>query len=245
MITLEDRQRKEIAFWHAHDEETVHAAEPQNLALKMPALPILLDCLSRYAALFDAGRILELGAGQGWGSCVVKHCFPLAEVTATDISDRALLALPAWEHVFRVAVDRRYACLSYAIPEPIGSIDLIFAFASAHHFAAHRRTLAEVARVLRPGAHAVYLYEPACPQFWHPLAYARVNRKRPEVPEDVLIVSKLRALASEVGLDFCVDYYPSTANRGPKETIYYSIIGTSRLLRRVLPCTANFIFVKP
>lgn len=244
MSSLEERERRELAFWREHDEETVRAGDPDNIARKLSELPVLLDCLDRYAELFDAPRVLELGAGQGWVACAVKRRFPGAHVIATDLSQRALLAVPAWERHFEVRLDGRYACRSSAIPERPGSIDLVLAFAAAHHFGAHRRTLAEVARVLAPGGRALYLYEPACPRVWHALARARVILKRPSAPEDVLILSRIRALARDAGLHVRVDHYPSTLSRRGIAARYYEVLSRSRAAQRLLPCTSNLVFSK-
>jgi hypothetical protein len=52
-------------------------------------------------------------------------------------------------------------------------LTLVFAFASAHHFAAHRKTFQELHRVLGPAGQALYFYEPSChPMFLPPRARA-------------------------------------------------------------------------
>jgi SAM-dependent methyltransferase len=108
--------------------------------------------------------------------------------------------------------------------EKDGSLDQIFAFAAAHHFLAHDKTLKEISRVLRPGGKAFYFYEPVTPKFFYRLAHWRVNRKRPHVPEDVLITSRLQELAFKNGLDMQIDYYPSTTKRGVFETFYFYLL---------------------
>ncbi|HEV7703729.1 MAG TPA: methyltransferase domain-containing protein, partial [Gemmatimonadaceae bacterium] len=137
-----------------------------------------------------------------------------------------------------------YACRSYDIPEADASLDQIFCFAAAHHFVAHRRTLAEFKRVLKPGGKAFYFYEPATPRYLHAAAKKRVNLKRPHVPEDVLIPSKIRQIAEETGLDCRIDYFPTYKGRGATATAYYLVLGRLRFLQPMLPCTANFTFTK-
>ena len=146
--------------------------------------------------------------------------------------------------IVRVRIDDSYSCTSYRVNESDASLDQIFCFAAAHHFLAHRRTLREISRVLKPGGKALYFYEPATPKYLYSMAYWRVNKKRPQVPEDVLITSELRKLAREIELDFHVDYYPSLIKRGPFETVYFFVLGRIPFLQRILPCTANFIFTK-
>lgn len=118
-------------------------------------------------------------------------------------------------------------------------------FAAAHHFAKHDATLREIRRILRPGGRALYLYEPSTPRVLHSLARWRVNRKRPSVPEDVLITARIVELAEANGLSAWVDYFPSLEKRAPFETLYYFALGRVRLLQRLLPCSANFVFTKP
>ncbi len=113
-------------------------------------------------------------------------------MTATDISEFAVLSLPKWERLFEVEVDNSYACTSYETSESDDSIDQVFCFAAAHHFLAHKRTLHEISRILKPGGISFYFHEPATPKYLYSLAYWRVNRKRPQVPEDVLKTSAER-----------------------------------------------------
>jgi SAM-dependent methyltransferase len=206
---------------------------------------VLLDCLSRHRSrLISKGRVLELGAGQGWASCLYKRMFPSVYTVATDISPFAIMSIPKWERILDVKIDQSYFCKSYETHEEQSSIDQIFCFAAAHHFLAHRRTLIEIKRILKPGRSAFYFYEPATPKYLYRAAYWRVNRKRPEVPEDVLIVQKLREISRDVGLSFQVEYYPSLLKRGAVETVYYMALAKLPVLQRVLTCSANFIFTK-
>lgn len=240
------RQITEIQFWRDSRDESPGADSIANLTNKMSEARVFLDCVERHCdELATDGRVLELGAGQGWASCIYKKLFPRAHVTATDISEFAVASLPRWEQLLSVRLDRSYACVSYQIDEPDNSIDRIFCFAAAHHFLAHRRTLREIGRVLKPGGRACYFYEPATPKYLYALAYRRVNRKRPEVPEDVLIASKISDIALDLGFSVVIERYPSTLCRGPLETMYYYVLGHVPLLQKWLPCTTNFIFSKP
>lgn len=244
--TLRQRQQIEIDFWRTSPTERPEANAIEILIGKMGDAEILLDLVQRYHPLLAGARtIVEFGAGQGWGSCLVKRLFPHAHVTATDISEHAIASVHKWERVFDVRLDRSLACVSYAVPLPDASVDLVFCFAAAHHFVAHRRTLREIHRLLVPGGQCLYLYEPSCRRFLHAAAVRRVNRKRPEVPEDVLVFPTLQAIARNVGLIAEVDFYPSVRRRGPKELLYYSLLRHSPVLQRMLPCTANFHFTRP
>lgn len=243
---LERRQRLERDFWTHSPLESPGADAVEVLIGKMAEATVLLDCFKRFAGrLPSRGRVLELGGGQGWGSCLYKRLHPGAHVTLTDLSHDAIASRHKWERVFGVAVDDAYACPSYATRAESGSVDLVFAFAAAHHFVAHRRTLREIARVLRAGGLALYLHEPACAEWIYPAALRRVNAKRPEVPEDVIVWSRMERLAREAKLALEVDRYPTTLQRGKVETLYYAALQAIPPLQRVLPCSTNFAFTKP
>jgi len=243
---LDRRRRIEIEFWRDSPTERPESNAVENVVNKAGDAAIFLDCLRQYGPLFArSGTILELGAGQGWASCIAKRVAPQARVIATDISPFAVASAHKWERIFEARLDGATACPSDAIDAPDASVDLVFCFAAAHHFVAHRRTLLEVRRVLRNGGSCLYLYEPSCPAPLHALARRRVNRRRPEVPEDVLVPSRIAAIAAEVGLACEVTPYPSVRHRRPFETLYYALLAALPPLQRVLPCTAHYHFRKP
>ncbi len=196
----------------------------------------------RFAA---AKNVLELGGGQCWGACVIKRLWPGAQVCSSDISEHAVASSFKWEHQLQVKLDRTFHCRSYELPLESESVDLVFAFQSAHHFRAHRRTLAEVFRVLRPGGSCLYLHEPTCRAFLHGLAHWRVNRKRPHVPEDVLVFSRLMALGRAAGFESSWVHDLTLTKRAPFELLYYLALSKLPLLRDVLPATKDLVFAKP
>ncbi len=244
-MDIKARQDIEISYWKNSSWEAPDVDPPQLLIHKMGEAAVLYDCIEKYRPLFERSRnVLEIGAGQGWGSCLVKKMFPQLELATSDISQWAIASLAKWERIFQVKIIDSFSCTSDQIPKPNASMDLIFTFAAAHHFAVHRKTLREIKRILRPGGSCLYFYEPVCPAYIYKLAYWRVNRKRPEVPEDVLITKRILELAHEEGLEARVEYYPQLKNRGPLETLYFWLLGKVPLLSHVLPSTANFVFTK-
>jgi len=235
------KEQREIDAWKGNSVEHLG-----SVASKFAESRAFLVKLGEYQDLFyGAERILEIGGGQGWAAGMVKRLFPDAAVYASDISPHAVAQVPEWERILKVSLDGRFACRSYDIPMPDAGLDLVFTFEAAHHFVAHRRTLVELYRVLRPGGTAIYLREPSCPDWIHGFAKRRVNAKRPEVPEDVVRTGKLAALGREAGFAVSVRYDPSTIHRQPLETLYYAALGRARFLQRVLPCSADYVFRKP
>jgi len=245
-VALEEHEARELAFWRRETADVTPAGELRSLLLKLGEAEWLLDRLERHEPLFTgAGTILEIGAGEGWGSAMVKRLFPQAEVIASDLSPEAIGRAGRWADVVGATPDRTLACPSYDLPLADGSVGLVFAFQAAHHFGAHGRTLVEVYRVLRPGGTCLYLHEPSCPPSFYRLARTRVNRKRPEVPEDVLVHSRLLELARAAGFTASVAFDADPAHRRPGETLYYAALQRLPFLWARLPCTADFRFAKP
>ena len=239
------RRELEDEFWRTSPEERPESDSLENVVNKAQDAAVLLGLLRLYENVFrEARSILEIGAGQGWAACMVKRMFPSAVVTATDLSSAAVASAWKWERVFDVKLDHVRHCPSDDLQEPDSSIDVVFCFAAAHHFVTHRGTLEEIHRVLRPGGHGLYLYEPTCPDYLYDAALRRVERKRPAVPEDVIRHAHLRSLAEAVGLECEVQFYPSVARRGPVETLYYAFLSRLPFLQPHVPCTANFVFRK-
>ncbi len=242
---ITSKQKIEIEFWRDSRQQSPESDSVANIVNTMSDAAVFLDCLRRHKKqLSRSGRVLELGAGQGWASCLYKKLYPDTQVTATDLSEFAVMSLPKWERIFEVRIDKAYACKSYEIKEKDASLDLVFCFAAAHHFLAHKRTFNEIFRVLKPGAKAIYFHEPGSTRLFYRPARWKMNRNR-NVPEDVLVLAQITRLASKAGLDAHVDYYPSLIKRGPLETVYFYLLSKFYFLNRVLPSSVNLIFTKP
>jgi ubiquinone/menaquinone biosynthesis C-methylase UbiE len=241
------RERLEQSFWTNSEDESPGARSLDAFTNKMSEARIVLEKLDAHREVFEAADvILEIGAGQGWTSCIVRHEVGADKTVFTsDIAPDAVASFHAWERTFGVELDGGFASRSYELPVRDASVDLVFVFAAAHHFGAHRRTLVELARVLRPGAQALYVHEPGCRRFLHRLALRRVMAKRPVVAEDVLVYRHIQDLARQAGLETKIVYAPTTTYRGPIETFYYYVLQRVPALQRVLPCTVDFVFTKP
>jgi SAM-dependent methyltransferase len=245
-MRLEDKERIERDFWAQSATERPGADSLENLLNKMTDAPVLLERLRPFERIFaQATSVLELGAGQGWASCLLKRLYPAARFVVTDLSEHAIASLPLWEQVFGVRIDQAGVCRGYQTGLPEESMDVVFCFAAAHHFVAHRRTLREICRVLKPGGQAFYFHEPSCRRLLYRMARRRVNRIRPAVPEDVLVYRKIVQLAGEAGLEVILHPDTSLLKRGPLETFYYFLLRRLPPLQWLLPCTRDFQFKKP
>jgi SAM-dependent methyltransferase len=236
-----EMERIELALW----DELRGQDWLGNLANKLSELRWLLPKFNTYGQqIRNATAVLELGAGEGWASCALKSLYPHLSVTASDISDSAISGIKRWERIFESTVDGTFSCKSYSVPLPDRSVDLIFSFQAAHHFRLHKETLSEVSRLLKHGGVCMYLHEPSCRKYIYPLAKWRVNYKRPECPEDVLVLEEMQEIASSLGFKLEVIYSTATINRGVVEGVYYKVLSLFPALCRWLPCTADFIFTK-
>lgn len=244
-MDIDIKEQIEIQFWKNSPHENSMSESIENLVNKACEARTLLEKLAYHKQYFDKSEsILEIGAGQGWASCIVKKYFPDKKVIASDISKHAIASVNKWEYIFKASLDHKLNCRSYEIPLDNESIDLIFCFESAHHFVRHRKSLEDIYRVLKKGGTCLYLHEPSCRQYLYKLAHSRVNRIRPEVPEDVLIYTKIQQIANQIGFKTNINFDRTCLNRGPTETIYYLLLQKIPLLYYYLPCTADFIFKK-
>ena len=245
-LDVAEKERIEIDYWRDSETEGPGIDSLDNLLNKMGEARIFLAYLRKLRNLHaERGTVFELGAGQGWSSCIYKRLFPQAEVVATDISTYAIDSIDFWHRILAVEVDRHYACRSYVTAEADSSVDLVYCFAAAHHFAEHASTLAEVHRILKPGGRAIYLHEPVCGRLLYPLAYKRVNAVRPEVPEDLLVVAELREMAARTGLECTVMSNQELLGSWAFPTANYRLQRLVPLLARFLPSSATFVFSKP
>jgi SAM-dependent methyltransferase len=232
----------ETTFWENDPFERPGADTLENLLNKSVDATIFRGIVSEFAAEFGAARsIVELGGGQGWASCIVKRLFPTARVVLTDAVAAAVAGRTIWERVYLCTLDDALAAPAQSVPLPDGSVDLLFCYAAAHHFVDHPAALAEAHRLLRPGGWCLWLYEPTSSAFLHGAAEARVNRKRPDVKEHVMVPSVVLGQARAAGFDGAVRYRPSTLRQGRFETAYYLGLSYLPVLARLLPCTAHFV----
>jgi SAM-dependent methyltransferase len=245
-LSQSQRERLEIDFWTSSPEESPGSASLGAFTNKMAEGRVVLEKFGAFDDyLRDARVVLEVGGGQCWVSCMTKKAFgPGRMVIGSDIGPDAVASLPEWERIFGVHLDGAVALKSYEIPLRDETVDLVMVFAAAHHFGAHRRTLREMARVVKPGGRVLYLHEPGCRNYIYPLARRRVMAKRPVVPEDLIRYQRLAGIAADVGLATEVIPAPTTTYRGPMETLYYYILQRIPRLQDLLPCSVDIVMTK-
>ena len=237
---------REVEFWRTNPFEKPGADTVENLVNKTQDAAIFFGLLQEFSGVFTgASRIAEVGGGQGWASCLVKRVYPAASVVLTDAVPEAVAGLPIWERVFACRIDGAHAAPAQSLPFETGSIDLLFCFAAAHHFVDHDAAMREVKRVLAPRGRCLWLYEPTAPRWIHAAAERRVNRKRVDVPEHVLVPADLRMIAERHQLKFGITYCTSTAHRSRGATLYFTLLGLFPVLTRLLPCTAHIMLTAP
>lgn len=241
-----EAEELELEFWENSAHESPNSDSLDNILNKASEARVFLERYRAFESHFAAAQsILELGGGQCWASCIVKRFHPDAHVTGTDLSPAAIASVKKWSPIFGAQPDRVVACRAYDTPFAAESFDLIYAFSAAHHFHKHGKCFAELKRILKPGGTALYLSEPTCNRWTHRAAFIRVNRKRPDIQEDVLVRSRLRSLAIELGLEISFVFSPTLINRGPIEGVFYLVLNKFPLLQRALPCSADIIVRKP
>jgi len=243
---IAQKEQQDIQAWAQHADSAGTTNFLHHKLEKIAEARVFLETMKHYEDVFQhAGSILELGGGSCWASYLVKVLNPDAYVVGTDIAPAAIQHHKIWEDVFQTKIDDARACTSYETPFEEAAFDLIFCFEAAHHFGKHSRTFQEIKRLLKPGGTALYLHEPGCRRYIYPLAHRRVNRKRPAVPEDVLVYKDLLKLCSEQGLEGRVVFDPSLLNRGPSQTLYFMALRAFPFLQHAVPCTIDLIIKKP
>lgn len=245
---MKEKESTDIRAWDNFRELQHEDRRTGFLEHKISKLTVarkFLHHFNNYRSLFDSANcILEIGGGSCWASHIVKLHRPDAVVIASDIAPAAIESRSIWEPTLGVAIDQAFACTSYDIPVDDASVDLVFCFESAHHFGRHASTLGELARIVRPGGHVIYMDEPTSPSYFYQLVHRRNNSREDHVAEDVLIVKTIRSLAEENGFNVEVSYVPHTISRGEMATIYYALLRRMPVLAPYVPCTANFVMTR-
>ncbi len=119
-----------------------------------------LSLVLQHLALAPGVRVLDFGCGTGW----LSRCLATmgADMLGVDVSDRVLDLARRWLARDPLADELRVEFRrfdSVRLPAEDASVDRIVSFDAFHHVLDQDATLAEMARVLRPGGIAVF-HEP-------------------------------------------------------------------------------------
>ncbi|HYZ69751.1 MAG TPA: class I SAM-dependent methyltransferase [Mycobacterium sp.] len=93
-------------------------------------------------------HVLEVGCGQGVGAEVILDRLGAERVTAFDLDDSMVELARRRLHGRPVSLSTGDVC---AIEQPTGAVDAVVDFGIIHHVPDWQESIAEIARVLRPG----------------------------------------------------------------------------------------------
>ena len=114
-----------------------------------------LQTLAAELAAAPGGSVLDLGCGAGHVSfAVAPHA---GAVTACDLSEEMLATVDAAARERGLDTIRTQQGAAEALPFADASFDWVLSRFSAHHWHDVPRALAEVRRVLKPGARAIFV----------------------------------------------------------------------------------------
>ena len=116
--------------------------------------------------LTTGGRILDLGAGQGWSAIAMAKGFPAAEVWAFD-TDAASVE-DARRHAQEAGVDLRVECADAAEAAALGPFDLVTILEALHDMAQPASVLAAARAALAEGGSVLVADEAVAPRFAAP-----------------------------------------------------------------------------
>jgi ubiquinone/menaquinone biosynthesis C-methylase UbiE/uncharacterized protein YbaR (Trm112 family) len=112
---------------------------------------------------FAGKRVVDLGAGRSWSSRHLMAMGQAAEVVAVDVLTTRFLGLDTADIFFRedqVFFERLRGDM-HRLPLPDAWADVVFSCATLHHSSDLPLLFREVARLLKPGGHFIFLSEPS------------------------------------------------------------------------------------
>ena len=251
---LTGSERKEIRFWAGSADEGPESDLFDGLRVKAPGLKLLPGLLPRLGA--RPGQVcLEVGAGQGWASLVLKRAVPGVSVHVSELSAAALLSAAKWEGLMGVRLDGKWACSSRDLPFADGQFDLLFTYEAFHHLGVagdFSAALGEMVRVRKPGGRIVLLREPSAPAYLRRWQRRRVNRMRQvrlhaDVDEDVLVLARLERDVRALGLvcDVAFDTDWAFQDVSLAGVLRSALVRACPPLGRLVPCGVHVTIAAP
>jgi SAM-dependent methyltransferase len=195
--------------------------------------------------------VLEMGAAHCWASVLLKAMYPDCYLVAADLVADCVRHAAEWERLLEVKLDEKWAFSCRDVPFRDAQFDVIFTFASFHHFGengTYETPLREMVRILKPGGRIVLLYEPSSSPIFYKSAFKRVNRKRQAegIDEDVLVCGNLRKIVERLGCTFEATTYPIWQYReSAGATIYYFLLSRLGPLQKFFVSTVNIEIQRP
>ncbi len=193
------------------------------------------------------GKALEIGAGDGWASYVLKCTYPGLDVTSSDLTDYIHFRREQYQAFFGRSVDTMILDAEAEIPcEMLESCDVVFCFSVLHHTDIER-VAANIHRLLKEGGVFLGLYEPFTSRVFYRLHQRHV--RRPDGVREHCFTEKevARAFRRFSTTEFH-KFYGANTRPSMKSMLYYaSLRGLSRLIpfaSSILPCTRNIIVTK-
>ena len=243
-LSFDERQKLEIDFWKNNKQEGAGVISLEGMVNKFSEFEIFFNEINIHENLFTKSHsILEIGGGSLWASCFLKKKFLDKEIYGSDISPEAINSSDTWESVFNVSLDKKL-CLDVAKKFEKGlHVDLIFCYASAHHFIDFESTLKNLRLMLNKQGAIIFLHEPLSNRIFYKFAKRRVNQKRPEVYEDLLRPHVLKKAALTNELDIDIKIHPSTLNRKGVASVYYYLLSRIKFLNKILPTSVCVVFL--
>lgn len=117
-------------------------------------LPPLLSAV----AIPAGAQCLEIGTGLGWGTVGLLRTGPSVAVVTTDYEGAILQKARAFVQEKHPGSRVDYARVdAKALSFPTARFDIVLSLYVLHHAVGYRAALTEMARVLRPGGHALVL----------------------------------------------------------------------------------------
>jgi ubiquinone/menaquinone biosynthesis C-methylase UbiE/uncharacterized protein YbaR (Trm112 family) len=143
-------------------------------------------------------KILDLGAGRCWATKTLAK--PGCKVVAFDILDDPIMGIGAADSLF---ADNPYFERALGdmekLPFKTGNFDVVFSTASIHHSNIHK-SIAESARVLKPGGRLVLINEPTVEASDERLAKMVGDEVDAGIAEHVYTIDEYCATAEKAGI---------------------------------------------
>jgi SAM-dependent methyltransferase len=241
-LSINELKKLELDFWENDDFEGNGRETLESMVNKFSEFEIFFEKMKKYEYIFQASNlILEIGGGQLWASSILKKYFPEKRIIGTDISPHAIAGSYIWERVFNVELDRKLALDVVENETNLEQVDLIFCFASAHHFSDFDKTFEVLKKILSPNGKILFLHEPFANNLFYKFALKRVNKKRPVVHEDLLRPSLIRKASKANALIAMIYRLPSVINRRGIASIYYFVMQKIQFLNYVFPTSVDVL----